>query len=106
MKISDVDRLDELAAAVVDAMPALDADAQRLAVGLYGALAEGHPVDPTGLALRLGHAGEEVRKTLRSWPGVFYDQGRVVGSSQRRVGCRKPSMPRAAPSRPRPPARR
>ena len=72
--------VDDLAAALIEASPRLDPDAQRLAVILYRALAEGDPVAEHVLAERTGIAAAEVARMLDAWPGVFRDgAGGIVG---------------------------
>jgi alkylmercury lyase len=71
--------LDDLAVAMAS-MPVLDDVDQRLAVGLYRALAEGRPVSVAALAERCGLERSRVADTLARWPGVFVDgTGSVVG---------------------------
>ena len=73
-------RIDQLADAIVAAMPRLDAVARDVAIALYRALAEGHPVQPEEVAGRVGIDAANVAGMLAQWPGVFRDEaGAVVG---------------------------
>ncbi len=81
--------LDALARETLDAMPTLDVTEQRVAVELYRLLAEGEPVSPERLAQRVGVAADRVALMLEGWPGVFFDDGDVVGF----WGLALPEMP-------------
>jgi len=71
---------DELADAVLGAMPDLDPAGERLAIALHRLLAEGSPVGTVELAAATGLAEPDVAGLLGEWPGVFSDdQGRVAG---------------------------
>jgi alkylmercury lyase len=70
----------ETATALVSLFPALNAEEQRMSLELYRLLAEGKPVSIRGLAQRLARHPDDVAKTLRTWPGVFFDpHGDVIG---------------------------
>ena len=70
----------QLIEALASAMPDLDETQQHLAVTLYRTLAEGRPVELSGLATRAGLGESLVRETVESWTGVFRDdEGRIVG---------------------------
>jgi alkylmercury lyase len=70
----------ETAAALVGLFPALNPEEQRMSLELYRLLAEGKPVSIRRLAERLARHSDDVAKTLRTWPGVFFDQhGDVIG---------------------------
>lgn len=64
----------ETAAALVGLFPTLGPEEQRMSLELYRLLADGQPVPIQRLAERLGHRSDDVAKTLRGWPGVFFDQ--------------------------------
>jgi alkylmercury lyase len=69
-----------LAAELAAATPALDGEQQQLALGIYGLLAEGEPVEQARLATRAGVAPERVRELLGELPGVYLDDSdRVIG---------------------------
>ncbi len=70
----------ETAAALGGLFPALKPEEQRMSLELYRLLAEGTPVPIQRLAERLARHPDDVAKTLRTWPGVFFDQhGDVIG---------------------------
>lgn len=72
--------LAELGERLIDCMPRLGADDQRLALALYRRLSEGSPVTAAALAAGLGRDEREVAAKLEQWPGVYRDErGRVVG---------------------------
>ncbi len=72
--------LEELAAGIVSALPALDAFEQRLSLELYRLLSGGQPVPRALLAERLEAPVGTVGRILDAWPGVFWDsEQRVVG---------------------------
>lgn len=45
---------------------------------MYRFLARGKPVSAESLAHSLNLTGESVRRLLRGWPGVYYDEHRQV----------------------------
>ncbi len=73
----------EAAVAMMDAVPILEEDAQRLALELYRQLARGDAVPPASLGDALGVPTEKVTtlledEQLKGW--VFYDdEGSVIG---------------------------
>lgn len=69
----------DLARELAAAMLALDDAQQRVAIALYRLLAEGEPVAPGRLAERAGVLTDETRELLEGWPGVYLEDGRVVG---------------------------
>lgn len=69
----------DLARELAAAMPALDTEQQRAAISLYRLLAEGEPVAPERIAERAGLAPEQVQALLDTWPGVYREDGRVIG---------------------------
>ncbi|HYS41612.1 MAG TPA: organomercurial lyase [Pseudonocardiaceae bacterium] len=72
--------LDQLAAALRAAVPDLEPAEQRLVVGLYRALAKGHPVAPAELADDLTMPIADIDDALDRWPGVYRDNsGNVIG---------------------------
>lgn len=60
-------------------MPALDEAEQRVALVLYRLLAEGAPVPPERIAERADIDAARVSGLLKTWPGVYLAEGRVVG---------------------------
>lgn len=70
---------DALARLFVEAFPTLDAGGQRLALALYRLLADARAVSPASLASALDRPVEEVQRRLAPWPGLFYDEDRIVG---------------------------
>lgn len=72
--------LSGLADALRFAAPTLDAEEQRLVVGLYRSLARGAPVPAGILAAELGVTLELIEAALDRWPGVYRNQaGEVIG---------------------------
>lgn len=69
-----------LAEELVAATPPLDEEQQRLALALYGLLAEGEPVARERLADRAAVASADLAPLLDGLPGVYHDElGRVIG---------------------------
>ena len=68
-----------LALELADAMPKLDEQKQRVAIALFRLLAEGEPVAVKRLVERTGLSLDETQALLESWPGVYFDDARVVG---------------------------
>ncbi len=69
-----------LSGRLLNIFPALDADDQRLSLGLYRRLAEGVPVALPALATELALPRDDVARRLAAWPGVYYDaERRVIG---------------------------
>src|SRR5581483_9728848 len=73
--------VEDLAAGIVSAFPALDFFEQRLSLELYRLLSGGQPVARAVLAERLHVSVEIVDRVLDRWPGVFSDSERRV------IGC-------------------
>jgi alkylmercury lyase len=72
--------MDELTNEINEANPELTTEERRLALALYGLLAEGEPVGVGELAKRADREQEWVRGRLDAWSGVFRDDdGRVIG---------------------------
>jgi alkylmercury lyase len=71
--------VEALSRALVREMPALDEEEQRVALTLYRLLAEGRPVPLARLASAVGLAERRAKAALSRWPGVFFDDGAVVG---------------------------
>ena len=70
----------ELADAMSEALPQLDARGQRIAISVYRLMAAGRPVAPAEIAVASGAAPAQVENALATWPAVFRDgEGRVVG---------------------------
>lgn len=71
-------RLENLADKIAGAVPRLGPQERQIAVKLYRLLAEGEPVplERLGSVLNLPESG--VRGTLDRWPGVYYDDTRLV----------------------------
>lgn len=70
---------DALVRLFVEAFPILDAGGERLALALYRLLAEARSVSPADLANTLDRPVEDIKRLLDRWPGVFYEDGRIVG---------------------------
>src|SRR5258708_6498337 len=72
--------VEDLAAGIVSAFPALDLFEQRLSLELYRLLSGGQPVARAVLAERLQISVEIVDPILDGWPGVFSDsERRIIG---------------------------
>jgi hypothetical protein len=72
--------LDDLDAAIAAATPDLRDEEQRLAVAVLRLLARGEPVGMPALAVTADLPQDQVQRTLRSWPAVYWDDDdRVVG---------------------------
>ena len=79
--------VDELADALLRAMPDLDPAGERLAIALHRLLAEGSPVGAAELAEATGICEPDVADLLGQWPGVFTDHdGRVAGFWGQAIG--------------------
>lgn len=72
-------RLDHLAKAISDGMLELDHQDARIVLSVYRLLARGEPVLATELAEASSCDPELVEKRLAEWPGVFFQNGAVVG---------------------------
>jgi alkylmercury lyase len=73
-------KLDEIAEAIVAAVPDLDLKDQRIVLSIRRLIADGEPVSIDAIAGASEVRAEEVEAALSSWPGVFRDDsGRVVG---------------------------
>jgi alkylmercury lyase len=73
------DRLESLATAVSKAAPDFDDEEQWVALEVYRRLAEGLPVAPATVAAGSDVSAERIEALLASWPGVYLDEGKVVG---------------------------
>ena len=71
--------LEELTSAVVGKMPSVSEEEAAVALSLYRLLSQGSPVSPERLAEASGRPQEQVRAILERWPGVFYEDGAIVG---------------------------
>ena len=84
--------LEDVARAVAAASPDLDRDGQRIVVWTHRLLARGEPVSPAEIADAAGVPAERAEESLRSWPGVFWDDHkRVVGFWGLAVGRLEPT---------------
>lgn len=71
--------IDDLAGELAGALPPFNLAEQRLAVALYGLLAEGAPVSPDELASAVGIDPDRTREILSRWPNLFRDRdGNVI----------------------------
>lgn len=70
---------DALVRLFVEAFPTLDASGERAALALYRMLASAQSVSPADLANTLDRPVEDIKRLLDRWPGIFYDDGRIVG---------------------------
>ncbi len=75
------EELAQLATEWVDALPAFDADEERIAFAVHRLLAEGDPVPERRIAEATGLAPERISRALDGWPGfVFRDErGDITG---------------------------
>ena len=71
--------VEELSAAVAARMPHLSDEEVAVALSLYRLLSEGSPVSLQRLAEAVGRQAAEVKAVLESWPGIFYEDGAVIG---------------------------
>ncbi len=71
--------VEELSAAVAARMPHLSDEEVAVALSLYRLLSEGSPVSLQRLAEAVGRPAVEVRAVLEIWPGIFYEDGAVIG---------------------------
>ena len=71
--------VEELSAAVAARMPHLSNEEVAVALSLYRLLSEGSPVSLQRLAEAVGRPAVEVRAVLEIWPGIFYEDGAVIG---------------------------
>ena len=79
--MSDVDRIEALAAQYSAAMPNLDPLLQQAALALLRFLAQGEPVEVQRLAAATGLPGDYLEAALAAAPGIFRDErGRVTGA--------------------------
>ncbi len=70
----------DLASAIAAATIAIDEQGRRIGIAVYDLLAQGDPVSPAEIAAHARQPEAVVVATLKSWPGVFWDdEGRVVG---------------------------
>jgi alkylmercury lyase len=90
--MSSAPSLNELGAAMLDAVPHLDEPGRRLGLTVYRALARGVPVSELALAEQTGLSPSSVAATLASWPGVFRDEENSIVSFW---GLALPTMPHA-----------
>jgi len=71
---------DEIAEAIVAAMPVLDLSDQRIMLSIRRLMAKGEPVAIDAIAQASGVPRGELESKLAWWPGVYRnDEGRVVG---------------------------
>lgn len=75
------EELAQLATELLDALPAFDADEERIAFAVHRLLAEGDPVPERSIAEATGLAPERITRALDGWPGfVFRDErGDITG---------------------------
>src|SRR5262252_4765982 len=72
--------VDEIDAALAAATPDLGEDEQRLATAVLRLLSTGELVAVAAVAALAGMPVSRAERTLRSWPGVFWDgHGKVIG---------------------------
>jgi len=72
--------LDHLSQYFINALPSMDTDEQKLALGLYALLAEGQPVAIEQLSGYVDISVTKIKAVLDDWIGVFYDdQNHVIG---------------------------
>ncbi len=68
-----------LAERFVTLFPRLDSETRRIAKNIYRLLAGGEPVAFGNLAAAAGFAEDRVREVVEGWPGVYYEDGRIIG---------------------------
>lgn len=72
--------LEQLSRHFIRAFPVMDKSQQQLALTLYRLLAQGKPVSIAQLTEAVEHPVGVIDQTLRTWPGVFYnDDHNVIG---------------------------
>ena len=84
------ERIDQVAATILEHSPRLVGDGRCVALATYRLLAAGRPVEVEQISARAGVDGSEVEPLLGSWPGVFRDDAACVvgfwGLSTRELG--------------------
>jgi alkylmercury lyase len=79
-KLISVTTVQQLSEAIVAATIDIDEQGRRIGIAVYDLLAQGDPVTPAAIAAHAREPETVVGTTLKSWPGVFWDdEGRVVG---------------------------
>lgn len=71
--------IDRLSEAIAEGMIDLDRDEVHIALALYRLLSRGDPVAPSQVADESGVELSVVEERLGSWPGVFKQDGMVIG---------------------------
>jgi alkylmercury lyase len=71
--------IDRLATAVAQAMSKLVSQDVPIALAIYRLLAKAEPVHPSDIATEAGVSPALVEQRLSEWPGVFEEDGAVVG---------------------------
>jgi hypothetical protein len=69
--MSESERIERLADALIGAVPNLDHSEQTVGLALLRTLAAGEPVSEQALAAASGAPDPTLRDALGSWPGVF-----------------------------------
>lgn len=78
--MTDSVSLETVASALAAASPTFDAEGQRIVRQTFSLLARGRPVPPSAVAEAAAVPTQQAEDSLRSWPGVFWDDhDRVVG---------------------------
>ena len=72
-------KVEQLAALFLDISPKLELPAQRVALQTYRALAEGEAVSVARISGAAEVAPQVARELLEAWPGVVWEEGRVIG---------------------------
>src|SRR5882762_6854024 len=86
-QMADTGRLGRLAEQLIEAVPKLDTDGQRVALALLRALSDGEPVSDQRVAEALRVSEITIRELVASWPGVFRDEDqRIIGFMGLAVG--------------------
>lgn len=68
-----------LAERFVTLFPQLDPETKKIAIAIYRLLAGGEPVELGSLAAAAGLSEGRVREVSEGWPGVHYEDGRIIG---------------------------
>jgi alkylmercury lyase len=71
--------VEELADRFLSVFPKLDVEGQRIALETYRALGTGSAANVELIASAAGTAPSMTREVLRSFPGVYWEDGQIVG---------------------------
>ena len=71
--------VDELLGLLPESFTNLAKQEQELSLAIYRRLGHGMPVSQEKLAASTSLSNGEIATILKKWPGVFYEEGRIVG---------------------------